>query len=99
MSRIRCVQGKESSQCNMMAHAVAVLAGSASSSHWWNTDIEVEAVMQTVRFQSEYAGIGLRLLRIPSGRMRGFSESHSDTTSAIVRGLAASSSMVTTLKV
>jgi hypothetical protein len=31
----------------MMAQAEALLAGSASS-HWWNTDIEVDAVMRAV---------------------------------------------------
>ena len=33
----------------MMAHAEALLAGSASS-HWWKTDIEVEAVMRAERY-------------------------------------------------
>jgi hypothetical protein len=48
-----------------MAQAEALLAGSASN-HWWNTDIDVEAVMTAGRYQRELARRGIAALRIPS---------------------------------
>jgi hypothetical protein len=55
-----------------MAQAEVWLAASARS-HWWNTDIEVEAVMRIKRFQSERDHLRIGVLRIQSGRVRGFS--------------------------
>lgn len=73
ISRISESLENDSSPWRTMAQAEAWLAASARS-HWWNTDIEVEAVMRIKRFQSERDHLRIGVLRIQSGRVRGFSE-------------------------
>ena len=61
---VRTVQARQF-QRRMMAQAGGALDGSARS-HWWNMDIETEAVMWAVRLQSERGRTRPMALRIPS---------------------------------